>query len=251
LTAERFIPDPYAQQEGERLYSTGDVVRYLGDGNLEFWGRSDEQIKIRGYRIEPGEIEAALLDYPGVDMAAVTAYEPPEGQKQLVAYVVGRKQSSGLNSDSLKDHLRKRLAPYMVPAKFVFLESLPLTSNGKLDKRRLPAPEADTRTISDEVFLSLVEEELAKLWSEVLRLSRICRQDNFFEIGGHSLAAMQLVAKVRQQFGVELNIRSVFEEPTVPGLAALIEKKSTEGERKPIEKIRRVNERKAVTNLEL
>jgi amino acid adenylation domain-containing protein len=251
LTAERFVPDPYAEQKGERLYSTGDVVRHLSDGNLEFWGRSDEQIKIRGYRIEPGEIEAALLDYPGVNMAAVIAHDPPEGQKQLVAYVVGRKQPSSLNSDSLKDHLKKRLAPYMVPATFVFLESLPLTSNGKLDKRRLPAPDADTRANSDEIFLSPVEEALAKLWSEVLRLSRICRQDNFFEIGGHSLAAMQLVAKVRQLFGVELNIRNVFEEPTVPGLAALIEKKSAEGRGKPLEKIRRVSARKAVSNLEL
>jgi amino acid adenylation domain-containing protein len=250
LTAERFIPNPYGEHAGEKLYWTGDVVRYLGEGNLEFSGRSDDQIKIRGYRIEPGEIEAALLDHPEVNTAAVIPFESPDGQKALIAYVVSRKQPSVLDTDSLKDHLRKRLAPYMIPAKFVSLETLPLTTNGKLDKRRLPAPEADTRDGSEETFLSQVEEGLAKLWAEILRLNRVGRQDNFFDIGGHSLAAMQLVAKVREQFGAELDIRSIFEEPTIPGLATLIAKKSGAPRAKPIEKMRRVDEGRVLAKLD-
>ena len=249
LTAERFTPDPYAEKEGKKLYWTGDVVRYLGDGNLEFWGRSDDQIKIRGYRIEPGEIEAALLDHAEVNTAAVTTYDSTEGRKELVAYVVSGKPSTP-DTASLKDHLKKRLAPYMIPAKFVFLETLPLTANGKLDKRRLPAPEADTSDSSDETFLSPVEEALAKLWAEILRLNRVGRQDNFFDIGGHSLGAMQLVAKVRERFGAELDIRCIFEEPTIPALAALIAKNGNLGRVQPIAKISRVNERKVLAKLD-
>jgi amino acid adenylation domain-containing protein len=250
LTAERFIPNPYAGQKGERLYKTGDVVRHLSEGDLEFWGRSDEQIKIRGYRIEPGEIEAALLDYPEVKAAAVTVCDPPGGQKYLVAYVVGRRPADGIDRESLKDHLRGRLPSYMVPTQFIFLDVLPLTPNGKLDKRRLPASEVDMGDQPDEIFQSPIEEKLASLWGDIMRLKRIGRHDNFFDIGGHSLAAMQLVAKVREHFSVELNIRHIFEEPTLCGLADLIAKKNSEGGDRNAGKIRRLNQRRMAARLE-
>jgi amino acid adenylation domain-containing protein len=250
LTADRFIPNPYAGQKGERLYRTGDVVRHLSDGDLEFWGRSDAQIKIRGYRIEPGEIEAALLDYAGVKAAAVTVYDPPDGQKQLVAYVVGRTPSVRLDRDDLKNHLRERLPAYMVPAHFVSLEAFPLTANGKLDKQRLPAPQAEGDARGDELFMSPIEEKLAGIWAEIMRLKRVGRHDNFFDIGGHSLAAMQLVAKVREHFSVELNIRHVFEAPTIPGLADMIAKKNGEGDGKHMTKISRISGRRVLSKLE-
>jgi len=250
LTAARFIPHPYAGQPGERLYRTGDVVRHLSDGELEFWGRSDAQIKIRGYRIEPGEIEAALLDYTEVIAAAVTVYDPPDGQKQLIAYVVGRTPSSRLDRENLKDHLRQRLPSYMVPAQFISLEALPMTANGKLDKQRLPAPRTEAGDPTDEIFMSPIEEKLAGLWIEIMRLKRVGRHDNFFDIGGHSLAAMHLVAKVREHFSVELNIRHVFEAPTIPGLADMIAKKNGEGNGKHMAKISRVSERRVMAKIE-
>ncbi|HKQ08678.1 MAG TPA: amino acid adenylation domain-containing protein [Blastocatellia bacterium] len=250
LTAERFIPNPCAEQAGERMYRTGDVARHLGEGDLEFWGRADEQIKIRGYRIEPGEIEAALLDYPDVRAAAVAVYEPPDGQKHLIAYMVCREPADGDLRESLKDHLRMRLPAYMVPAQFVFLDVLPLTPNGKLDKRRLPAPQLETGERAVDVFQSPIEEQLASLWSEIMRLKRVGRHDNFFEIGGHSLAAMQLVAKVRERFSVELNIRHIFEAPTLCGLADLISKKNSEGGDKDSGRIRKLSERRMAARLE-
>jgi acyl-coenzyme A synthetase/AMP-(fatty) acid ligase/acyl carrier protein len=219
-TAERFVPDPFGPERGARLYRTGDRVRWLGDGTLEFLGRLDEQVKIRGFRIEPGEVEAALRRHAGVTGCAVVAREDAPGEKRLVAYVVG-----GAEPDDLRAHLRRSLPEHMVPGAFVVLESLPLTPSGKLDRGALPAP---GRPSAEERYVAPrtpAEEALAEIWAEVLRLERVGAGDNFFDLGGHSLLIMRLIAGIRAAFDVELSIRTVFSMPTLEAMAGEIERR--------------------------
>jgi amino acid adenylation domain-containing protein len=218
LTAERFLPDPFAAGAGGRLYRTGDRVRWRADGELEYLGRLDEQVKIRGLRIELGEIEAALRRGQGVADCAVVAREDAPGEKRLVAYVVG-----GGEAAALREHLRRELPEYMVPAAFVPLERLPVNPNGKLDRKALPTPDfapAGDRFVAPR---TPAEEVVAGIWAEVLRLERVGVEESFFDLGGHSLLATQLVSRIRELFGVELPVRALFEGPTVAELAARVE----------------------------
>ncbi|HEX8318270.1 amino acid adenylation domain-containing protein, partial [Longimicrobium sp.] len=218
LTAERFVPDPFAGEPGTRMYRTGDRLRWKADGRLEFIGRVDEQVKVRGFRIEPGEIEAVLSAHAEVREARVIVSDDASGEKQLVAYVVGNVDAEGLRA-----HLRESLPEYMVPAAFVGLEQLPLTPNGKLDVKALPAPELGSAEDEYVAPGTPVEEVLAGIWAEVLRLERVGVHDNFFEVGGHSLLATRVVSRIREVFGVEVPLRALFEGPTVAELAGRVE----------------------------
>jgi amino acid adenylation domain-containing protein len=209
LTAERFVANPYGV-EGSRLYRTGDLARYLADGNLEFMGRADDQVKIRGVRIEPGEIEDALLWHPDVRQAVVTARDRDGGEKQLVAYCVGAEGRTPVAED-LRLHLLATLPQYMAPSAFVFLDELPLTPTGKVDRRALPEPGTDPYVGSYEAPRTPTEEILAQIWAEVLGLDRVGVSDNFFVLGGHSLLATQVMARVRENLGVEVPVRALFE----------------------------------------
>jgi len=245
LTAERFLPDPFAAEPGARMYRTGDRLRWRESaevrecgsaldphegqrtpalphprtGVLEFIGRVDEQVKIRGFRIEPGEVEAVLSAHAAVREARVIVREDEPGEKRLVAYVVG-----SVDAEELRGQLRESLPEYMVPAAFVGLERLPLTPTGKLDVRALPAPElapAEDRYVAPR---TPTEEVLAGIWAEALRLERVGVEDRFFDLGGHSLLATRVTARVREVFGVELPLRAVFERPVLSGLAAEIDR---------------------------
>ncbi|HEX2058009.1 MAG TPA: amino acid adenylation domain-containing protein, partial [Actinomycetota bacterium] len=221
LTAERFVPDPFATSEGARLYRTGDRARHLQDGSIEFLGRLDHQLKIRGFRIEPGEVEAALERHAAVADAVVVAREGAAGAR-LVAYVVPREEDP--TPAELRDHLKKTLPPYMVPSDFVVVDELPLTANGKLDRAALPAPEHRPELAACFVPpRTPAEELLAEIWCDVLGLERVGVEDDFFDLGGHSLMATRVVSRVRDTFGVDVVLKVLFESPTVAGLAAVVE----------------------------
>jgi amino acid adenylation domain-containing protein len=217
LTAERFAPDPFAEEPGERVYRTGDLARHRADGNIEFLGRNDFQVKIRGFRIELGEIEARLAELEGVREAVVIAREDAPGEKRLVAYVVGE-----ADARQLRAHLKQSLPDHMVPAAFVRLGQLPLTINGKLDRKALPAPQVTEDDASYLAPRTPVEEVLAKIWAEVLRVERVGVNDNFFELGGHSLATVQVSLYVREIFGIKLSQRVFFDLSTIAELASLL-----------------------------
>ena len=222
-TAERFVPHPYARQAGERLYRTGDMVRWLSDGTLEYIGRGDGQVKVRGYRIELGEIEAVLRRHESVREAVVIARdEATGGGKRLVGYVVGDEQVS---PGQLQEHVRGVLPEYMVPAAVVLLDEMPLTPNGKVDRKALPAPESMGRADGAEYVAARtpVEELLSRMWQELLAVERVSVTDNFFTLGGHSLLATQLVSRIRDAFHVELALRTLFEAPTVELLSERVE----------------------------
>ena len=228
LTAERFVADGYSACAGARIYRTGDRGRYLSDGSIEFKGRTDEQVKVRGFRIEPGEIESALSEHEGVKEAIVVAFEERGeemgGEKRLATYIIAG-QEGGPSISELRSYLKERLPDYMIPSAFVYLDVLPLTNNGKVDRRALPAPDAERPALA-EAFLaprSVVEEMLASIWSDVLGGVRVGVNDNFFELGGHSLLATQVISRVREAFGIEIALRSLFEQPTVGELAETIE----------------------------
>jgi acyl carrier protein len=219
LTAERFVPDPFLAEGGARMYRTGDLGRWRVDGALEFLGRTDFQVKIRGFRIEPGEIEAALREHEGVHECAVLAREDA-GDKRLVAYVVG-----DVETEALRAHVRRSLPEYMVPAAFVPLEALPLTPNGKLDRKALPAPDFAPAAERYVAPRTAVEEVLAEIWAEVLRLERVGVHDSFFDLGGHSLLIIRLLADIRATFDLEISIRTVFSKPTLEAMAGEIERR--------------------------
>jgi acyl carrier protein len=224
LTTEKFIPNPFSDEPGARLYKTGDLVRYLADGNIEFLGRIDHQVKLRGFRIELGEIEAVLGQHPAVQTTVVTAREHSAGDKRLVAYIVPKSQQAP-TIDELRCFLKQKLPDYMVPGAFVMLEALPLTPNGKVDRRALPAPDS-SRPDQLVTFVApgtAVEQQLADIWADVLTLEKLGIHDNFFELGGHSLLATQIISRVRQALCVELPLRTLFEAPTVAELAACLE----------------------------
>jgi amino acid adenylation domain-containing protein len=220
LTAERFLPDPFAVEPGTRMYRSGDRLRWKADGKLEFIGRVDEQVKVRGFRIEPGEIEAALTAHGDVHEARVIVREDEPGKQRLVAYVVGE-----ADAEVLREHLRLSLPEYMVPAAFVGLERIPLTPNGKLDRKALPAPEFASAEEKYVAPRTPVEEVLAEIWAEVLRLERVGVHDSFFDLGGHSLLIMRLLARIQATFDLEISIRTVFSMPTLEAMAGEIERR--------------------------
>src|SRR5215216_5416352 len=220
LTAERFIPHPFSDEHGARLYQTGDLARYRKDGDIEFIGRNDLQVKIRGKRIELGEIEVTLTQHESVSDAVVTLHQDSSGaEKRLVAYVVFN-PGCAIETRQLRDHLRGKLPEYMLPSAFITLPTFPLTTSGKIDRLALPAPERNLET--EEGYIAprgALEEVLSTIFGDVLKLERIGICDNFFELGGHSLSATQIVSRVRDAFQMELPVRKVFEHPTVEGLA--------------------------------
>ncbi|MFH0341843.1 MAG: amino acid adenylation domain-containing protein [Chromatiales bacterium] len=226
LTKEKFIPNPFSEDLDSRLYKTGDLARYLPDGNIELLGRLDHQVKIRGFRIELGEIEAALNRHPAVKACAVIVREDTPGDKRLVAYVVVAEESAPADA-MLRDSLKQTLPDYMLPSAFVVLDQLPLTPNGKLDRKALPAPEYR----SDASFVAPCtpnDQTLAAIWSEVLKIEKIGIHDNFFDLGGHSLLATQVISRVEKTLGADIPLRALFESPTVAGLSALILRKQAE-----------------------
>ncbi|MEG4011367.1 MULTISPECIES: non-ribosomal peptide synthetase [unclassified Microcoleus] len=234
LTAEKFIPNPFAEDGihascfihpssfilSERLYKTGDLARYLPDGNIEFMGRSDHQVKVRGFRIELGEIEAVLSQYPAVREAIALVREDNPGDKRLVAYIVANSELKTQDSELINDlrsYLKQKLPQYMMPSAFVLLEAMPLTPNGKIDRRSLKAPDKNTAEFESNFTCPRTPDEqlIAEIWAEVLGLERVGIHDNFFELGGHSLLATQAIARLREAFQIELPLRVLFESPTV------------------------------------
>ncbi|QLE39947.1 amino acid adenylation domain-containing protein [Nostoc sp. C052] len=222
LTQEKFLPNQFKDPKVDRIYKTGDLARYLPDGNIECFGRIDNQVKIRGFRIELGEIEAVLNQHPDVQASCVILREDTPGIKRLVAYVVPYSQEIPAISE-LRQFLYNRLPLYMVPSTFVTLESLPLTAHRKVDRRALPAPDLQSEQIDNYVApRTPVEETLAQIWAQVLKLEQVGIHENFFELGGHSLLATQLVSRIRNIFKIELPLRSIFAAATVAALAELI-----------------------------
>jgi amino acid adenylation domain-containing protein/non-ribosomal peptide synthase protein (TIGR01720 family) len=223
LTGEKFISDPF--NAGELLYKTGDLVRYLSTGDIEFLGRTDEQVKVRGYRIETGEIEATLCEHESVREACVVAREDEPGEKKLVAYVVtvNGSEANGSTSSELRRHLSQRLPQYMVPHGFVFLDALPLSPHGKVDRRLLPAPDASLRSSHDREFVSArtpAEELLVRIWGDVLKLETVGVHDNFFNLGGDSILSIQITARATQA-GLRLTPMQLFQHQTIAELAAV------------------------------
>jgi amino acid adenylation domain-containing protein len=225
LTRERFLPDPFSGRAGARLYKTGDLARYRSDGILEFLGRVDNQVKVRGYRIELGEVEAALAGHPAVQSCAVLAREDTTANKQLVGYVVLRTGQKA-SAEELQTFVKRQLPEYMVPAHIVFLDSLPLTVNGKVDRKALPAPSTASATPSRKFTAprNETEKSIVAIWSELLKVEDIGIDDDFFELGGHSLVAIRALARIRDRLDVDLPPQTLFEHSTVAALAALIMK---------------------------
>ncbi|PYP88079.1 MAG: non-ribosomal peptide synthetase [Blastocatellia bacterium AA13] len=224
LTAELFVPSSFSDQSGARMYKTGDLVRYMRDGNLRFAGRVDQQVKIRGFRVELEEIETLLLQHVGVKQAVVAVRENADGSKALVGYLVPTSEQAP-TSGEIRTFLKERLPDYMVPARFVTLDQVPLTPNGKVDRKALPSPEEFGVDDESEYVAprTPVQQLLASFWSEMLQVARVGVNDNFFDLGGHSLLATRLASRVRAAFHVDVPLRVVFETPTVAGLAAAIE----------------------------
>jgi amino acid adenylation domain-containing protein/thioester reductase-like protein len=247
MNQERFIPDPFSSNPNARLYKTGDLARYLPNGNIQFIGRVDHQVKIRGYRIELGDIETALSEYPGVKEAAVVVREDVSSEKRLVAYITSKSSCTaigqmlkpcathtnssvqskvpGVLTPQIRLFLKEKLPEYMVPSAFVLMEAMPLTPNGKIDRRALPAPSQERPELT-EVFVlprNPIEEQLANLWSQVLDIRPIGIHDNFFDLGGQSLLVAKMVSQVEETFQLELPLSCVFETPTIAGIAQSIE----------------------------
>jgi len=234
LTAEKFIPYPYSNKPGERLYRTGDIVRYCSDGTFAFVGRRDGQVKIRSIRIELGEIESVLSRHPKVRQAVILAPEDGSGAKQLVAYVVAQEQAAPTVSE-LRDFLKEQLPEHMVPACFMFLPALPRSPNGKLDRKTLPAPDFKRPDMDSTLAAprTAVEKKLAGLCVEILKIDKVGIHDNLFDLGLHSLSATQLVSRIRTKLGRSLPLRHIFEAPTIAGLAQLIETLADENDSGP------------------
>jgi len=225
LTVEKFIRHPFSDDLHARLYKTGDLARYLPDGTIEFLGRIDHQVKLRGFRIELGEIESVLGQHPFVNQVFITVREDQPGDKRLVAYFTSSQEELS-NVNALRQFLKEKLPEYMVPAAFVVLNQFPLTPNGKIDRKALPAPN-QTRTELLQSYVpprSPIEEMLVAIWQEILKVNQIGIHDNFFELGGHSLLAVQLIVRINKQFQIEFPLHLLFEEPTVAGLSWILEK---------------------------
>ncbi|WP_345782194.1 amino acid adenylation domain-containing protein [Xanthomonas sp. NCPPB 2654] len=222
LTAQRFLVDPFVNDEEARMYKTGDLGRWLPDGNIEYLGRNDSQVKIRGFRIELGEIEAWLAACPKVRDAVVVAHEHSVGDKRLVAYVVAA--DDGFSIGELREHLRRDLPDYMIPGAFVRLDALPLTPNGKLDRKALPAPDQLSQGSREyEAPVGDTEVAMAQIFRELLNLPQVGRDDHFFELGGHSLLAIRMIHAIKLRFAVSLPLASIFSSPSVKALAEMVE----------------------------
>jgi acyl carrier protein len=223
LTAASFLPDRFSKEPGARLYKTGDLARYLPDGNVEFLGRMDHQIKLRGFRIELGEIESILNEHAEILQSVVLAREDTPGDKRLVAYVVPSDRTATTAHD-LRAHLKEKLPDYMVPSAFVFLNAMPLTPNGKIDRRALAAPDWSGQGLEQSFVApgNPLEETIAQIWADVLNQEKVGIHDNFFDLGGHSLKATQVVSRVREVLRMDLSVRVLFEAPTVAELALRI-----------------------------
>ncbi|MGZ4876838.1 MAG: amino acid adenylation domain-containing protein, partial [Candidatus Angelobacter sp.] len=221
LTAERFVPDPFSETGGGRLYRAGDLARYRDDGNIEYLGRTDHQIKLRGYRIELGEIESILAGHQAVRQSAVIVREDDQDDQRLVGYVVLHEGNEKPTPDELKDYLRTKLPEYMVPSSLILLEQLPLTANGKLDGKALPKPGVAV-SVAEMAPYDDVAMQLEIIWQEVLKVSSVGRRQTFFELGGHSLLAIRLIKRIQEQFGQELPISAVFEAATIEQMSNLL-----------------------------
>ncbi|MCT7975717.1 non-ribosomal peptide synthetase [Laspinema olomoucense] len=242
LTDERFIPNPFSDSPSDRLYKTGDLVRYLSDGNIEYVGRIDDQVKIRGFRVEIGEIEAALSQHPNLLSVAVALREDIPGQKSLVAYIVPVQESAPTVSE-LRGFLKQQLPDYMIPNAFVTLPALPITPNGKVDRRVLPAPDIKSliKTLEFVAPQTPTEELVASIWEKVLGVEQASVTANFFELGGHSLLATQVISQLNSSLGLHLPLSKLFELPTVASLSSYID--ATLWTSKNIENINTSNER--------
>ncbi|MCP4701327.1 MAG: amino acid adenylation domain-containing protein, partial [Gammaproteobacteria bacterium] len=223
LTAEKFIPDPFSSAPDARLYKTGDLCRYLADGNIEYLRRIDFQIKIRGLRVELGEIETAIVQHEAVQQTVVIVREDQPGDKRLAAYIVSKPEQLPTSTE-LRAMLKEKLPDYMVPAAFVMLDKIPLTPNGKVDRRALPLPDMVAEAGKDYIApRSRVEKQLAGIWGEILGVRKVGIKDNFFELGGHSLLATQVTSQIRETFSVEVPLRLLFESPAIAGFSKYIE----------------------------
>jgi acyl-CoA synthetase (AMP-forming)/AMP-acid ligase II len=221
FTAERFVANPFGMP-GSRLYKSGDVGRFLPDGNIEFLGRNDDQVKIRGFRIETGEIEAVLLKHPAVRRAIVQVREDAPGHRRLIAYCL-TDQAMRVDAGILRSYIGERLPDYMVPSAVVILDAVPLTESGKVDHRRLPTPDRSRESLCTSYVAprTCIEQALAEIWSEVLNVPRVGIHDNFFDLGGHSLLAASLIARQRVAVEIGVSLQDLFFSPTI---ASLIER---------------------------
>ncbi|MGZ4123605.1 MAG: non-ribosomal peptide synthetase, partial [Tumebacillaceae bacterium] len=239
LTAERFIVNPFTGLTTDRLYKTGDLVRYLPDGNLEFIGRMDNQVKINGVRMELGEIEAVLAQHPAVKSCAVLLREDVPGSKRLVAYVVA---ATAVTGSDLRAAMKELLPENMIPSAFVLLEEFPLTPSGKVDRRALPMP-TDTLTAMEQRYVAprnTTEEVLVLIWKELLGLEKVGVETNFFEVGGNSLTAMSMISKVRETFAVNVPTQKMFSLTTISGMAAaLFEHETKPGQVEAVARVRK------------
>ncbi|NFC39301.1 amino acid adenylation domain-containing protein, partial [Clostridium botulinum] len=234
LTSEKFVDNPF--EEGTKMYKAGDLARWLPDGNIEFLGRIDNQVKIRGFRIELGEIENRLLQHESIREAAVLVKENEENEKYICAYVVSKKSFDELN---LKNYLKETLPDYMIPTYFIQLEKMPLTANGKLDRKALPKPNLDISLNEYEAPRNELEETLVKIWSEVLNVKKIGINDNFFDLGGHSLKATVLMSKIHKELNKEIPLKELFKSPTIKEFGKYIE----DVEENPYSKIEKIEEK--------
>ncbi len=221
LTDEKFIPNPFSSQSGSRLYKTGDLARYLSDGDIEYLGRIDNQVKIRGFRIELGEIETVLSQHPNIRATVVTVREDIPSDKRVVAYVVAEDKSQNID---LRAFLKERLPSYMIPSAFVFLEAMPITPNGKIDYRSLPVPDISSTQLEKNFVppSNPTQETLAKIWSQILGVERVGINDNFFELGGHSLLSVRLISEIEKAFNYQIPLSSLFKISTISEIEELI-----------------------------
>jgi amino acid adenylation domain-containing protein len=231
LTREKFIANPFSADPTSRLYKTGDVARYLPDGNIEFLGRINDQVKLRGHRIELGEIEMVLGQHRAIQNSVAVVREGTSGDKRLVAYVVARPEGM-FDAADVRKYLKQKLPKYMIPSAVVLLDELPLTANGKVDRNVLPAPDRDRPELEYvyQAGRTPIEDTLAGIWAEVLKVDKIGIYDNFFDLGGHSLLATQIVSRIRNVFSIELPLRHLFESPTVAEIAVIV----TESQAQPV-----------------
>jgi acyl carrier protein len=227
LTAEKFIENPFSNEENSKLYRTGDLAYYRKDGTIEFLGRQDHQVKIRGYRIELGEIETALSSHEAIREAVVIAREDTPGDVRLVAYVIPQKDSL-TDTEELRNYIKGKLPEYMVPSQYLSVESFPLTPNGKIDRKAFPVPsEFNFDTVKKEVVLPTneMEDRIARVWQDLLKIPKVGINDNFFDIGGHSLLAVQLHSRLKQLIDTELTLIDIFTYPTIKSLEEFVNKR--------------------------
>jgi amino acid adenylation domain-containing protein len=223
LTAERFVPNPFARQPGERLYRTGDWAKYRSDGTIEFLGRKDDQVKIRGFRVEPGEVEAMLMEHPLVRQAAVIVWKDDDGDEKRLAAYVACNPGANITAQALRAYLGERLPEHMLPAAIIILDDLPLSANGKVDRKALPRPRVELLQAGEaERPLTPLERAILGIWAETLKIDHLRVDDNFFDLGGHSLTAIRLAARISEVFGIDLPLRVIFEAPTPAAFSAAL-----------------------------